>query len=282
MTWRRFTQGSFGGLSARQYTEVQDAVAAMLARLPARGTPDVYAGRPILVRIKEKVGSSVQSSAGSVPGSTRLAGQVYKFAQVHVRLSGEGQIEIAERPYGLKSQQPEGMTEDAALYAIDMTPGSNLALNTLATVYPVDVDLGADRNAVPPRQGLYVLMQGQQQESVGVYTITGYGGARGQYFARLSTDTGSEPSQLTNLYETNEWYGALTPPLNPCATVTPGALRIADTVFGFTFNGSLYTCAPTRFIVECVDCGTNPGGALAPTYATPAKESAAASVMLGG
>jgi len=60
MTWRRFTSGNFGALSARQYSEVQDAVYALTQRSGVssairRPSPDT----PMLVRIKGIYGQSV-------------------------------------------------------------------------------------------------------------------------------------------------------------------------------------------------------------------------------
>lgn len=107
MSWRRFSTGSFGALSARQYTEVQDTVAQLASRAGVSTAGGPYIGRPTLVRLKSKFGTSTDGS-GSVAGSSRIRAQAYNFGQILVRVTDSGGVEIAERDYGIKSDPPEG------------------------------------------------------------------------------------------------------------------------------------------------------------------------------
>ena len=278
MTWRRFTSGSFGALSARQYTDVQDTVAA-LARRSGVSTATEGAGRThLLARLKEKFGTSTEGS-GSVAGSTRIRAQAYNFEQVFVRVSDSGGVEVAQRGYGLSSKPAEGAPDATRLLAIDFA-GTDYPENTVVMLMPISVDGGESLTQVPERQGLYAIVPTSAPSAIGVYTVISAQPA-GRYTVRRSDDTSGATESMENLYETSAYYGALLAPQNPCATLEPRRLGPPDRVFGFRFGGTLVTCAPTAFSVTCQPCGGVPQsiGAL---YDAEGAESAIASRMLGG
>jgi hypothetical protein len=282
MGWRRFTQGHIGALSARQYSEVQDAVQALISErggMKARESRPPY---PMLVRITGIYAESRVGEPGTVNGAEVIDATSYLFEQVHVRLSrGPGTVEVAARPYGTRSRQQEGQDEDYTLVAIDPRKNSNIPEGTLATVIPLAVDAGEDANEVPSQQGLYLIVGMQDDGAVGIYTVVA-SMPGGMYSVRPVGDTTGEPQTMENLYETSDYYGALLGPGNPCATLTPRRLGPGDRVFCFTSGGALFTCSPTAWTVECQPCGTNPGGALAATYDAAGAEASVAGMMLKG
>jgi hypothetical protein len=282
MGWRRFTQGHVGALSARQYSEVQDAVQALVSD---RGGMDARQSRspfPMLVRITGKYAESRVGEPGTVEGAEVIDATSYLFEQVFVRLSrGPGTVEVATRPYGTKSRQQEGQDEDFTLVAIDPSRNSDIPDGTLATVIPLDVDAGESGTEMPTQQGLYLIVGMQDDGAVGVYTVLA-AMPGGMYSVRRVEDTAGDPVMMENLYETSNYYGALLAPQNPCATLTARRLGPGDRVFGFTSGGALFTCSPTAWTVVCQPCGTNPGGALASTYDAAGAEAIASSMMLKG
>jgi len=282
MGWRRFTQGNFGALSARQYSEVQDAVQALISQRGGMNPRASRAPYPMLVRIKGIYAESRVGEPATVEGGQVIDATSYLFEQIHVRLSRDpGTVEIAARAYGTKSRLQEGQDEDLTLVAIDLRKNSNIAQGTLVTVIPLDVDAGASADETASQQGLYMIVGQRDDGPVGVYTVLASMGG-GMYSVRPDGDTSGEPLTMENLYETSDYYGALLGPSNPCASLSPRQLGPGDRVFGFTQGDTLFTCAPTAFSVECQPCGTNPGGALASTYDAAGAESITASMMLKG
>lgn len=278
MTWRRFTQGSFGALSARQYTEVQDTVQSLASHVGVSTANAAYIGRPTLVRLKGKFGTSVPA-AGSVPGSDGIRAQAYNFRQILVRVSDSGSVEVAEREYGLKSDPPDGRPDVQRALAIDFE-GTDYPDNTIVMIAPIDVDMGENRDALPERQSLYAILSPPQTVTIGVYVVVGTL-PEGMYIVRKATQNTAPSEPMENLYETSAYYGALLPPQNPCATMVPRRLVLGDRVFGFMANGMLYTCAPTAWSVECQPCGTAPIQA-EDAYGAAASEGYVVGKMLGG
>lgn len=284
MVWRRFTEGRMGALSARQYTEVQDAVRSLVSDLGVRSVAGLPPPVPMLVRIKGIYAESRVGEPNTVPGGEVIDATSYLFAQVHIRLSREpGTVEVAERAYGMKSRMVDGADEDRTAVAIDLRPFSNIPQGTLAFVHPAALDMGEDRNAVPRQQTLYVItaVLGEAQATAGVYTVLASSGA-GMYSVRRADESAGDPLEMENLYETSDYYGALLAPQNPCATLVARALGSGDRVFAFPYGGRLVTCSPTAWTVECQPCGTNPGGALASTYDAAGAEATVAGIMLKG
>ncbi len=278
MTWRRFTQGNFGALSARQYTDVQDTVAA-LARRSGVSTATQGAGRThLLARLKDKFGASVDGP-GSVAGSSRIRAQAYNFEQVFVRVTNAGGVEVAERGYGLSSDPAEGAPETQRLLAIDFA-GTDYAEDTVVMLMPIPVDGGESLNQVPERQSLYAIVPTSAPVSIGVYVVLA-AMPGGMYSVRADDDTSGATSTMENLYETSDYYGALLGVQNPCATLAPGRLGPGDRVFGFTYGGTLVTCAPTPFGVACQPCG-GVAQSIQALYDAEGAEAAVASRMLGG
>ena len=276
MSWRRFTEGRVGALSARQYTEVQDAVRALLADLGARSVPALARPQPMLIRITERLRGSAQGG-GSTTGSSRVDGAIYAFKQLHVRVTGSG-IETAARDYGITSDVGGGMDDGQRAVAIDLTKDSDIAVNTVVTAYPAAIDMGEDGNEVPQAQSVWIIANAAPASAVDIYTIVSAEQATGMYTAR-SGDGGTV--QLQNLYETSDYYGAsLTD--NPCAQLVAGLLPPGSRVLALLKGDMAITCAPTPFGVTCTNCGTNPGGALAEGFTQANGESGAASLMLGG
>jgi len=282
MGWRRFTQGHIGALSARQYSEVQDAVQALVSERGGLKPRTSRAPYPMLVRIKGIYAESRVGEPGTVDGAEVIDATSYLFEQVHVRLSrAPGTVEIAARPYGTRSRLQEGQDEDLTLVAIDPRRYSNIAEGTLVTVIPLAVDAGENADEVPAQQGLYLIVGMQDDGAVGVYTVLA-SMPNGMYSVRPVGDTTGAPQTMENLYETSDYYGALLGPANPCATLSPRRLGPGDRVFGFTQGGALFTCSPTAWDVECQPCGTNPGGALPATYDAAGIEASVAGMMLKG
>jgi len=284
MGWRRFTQGHVGALSARQYSEVQDAVQALVSD---RGGMDARQSRspfPMLVRITGKYAESRVGEPGTVEGAEVIDATSYLFEQVFVRLSrGPGTVEIAARPYGTKSRQQEGQDEDFTLVAIDPRPYSNISDGTLAIVIPLDVDAGESGTEMPSQQGLYLISKIMATPQVAVYEITGSHPQLGRYYGRplpsVGDDGSGEPVEIINLYETNQYYGALdTSNGNPCAQLEARGIGIGATVPVIEFAGELYTMAPTAFRPVCVPC--TPGSGLAAMQADRATELAVAGIMM--
>jgi hypothetical protein len=278
MAWRRFTEGKVGALTAQQYTEVQDAVQALVSRLGSKAVPGLPGPQPMLVRITQRLRQSTAGS-GSVSGSARVPGAVYAFRQLHVRVTTQG-IEVAARPYGITSDVQGGMEDAERAVAIDLTPDSNIPANTVVSVYPLAVDMGEDGNQVPQAQAIYAIMNAPAQDAaLSVYTILSSSGD-GLYIGRTSAS--SAEVTIENLYETSDYYGALLGPQNPCALLTPRPLGAGDRVLGMRIGQRVITCAPTAWSVQCLNCGTNPGGALIETANATNNESAVASMMLKG
>lgn len=280
MAWRRFTQGSFGALSAKQYTEVQDTVQALASVAGVSSGRAALGVRPILVRLKSKFGASPQEGAGSVSGSSRIRAQAYNFRQAHVRISDAGVVEVAERDYGLASDPPSGGDDAQRLLAIDFGARDH-PQNTLALIMPIAVDAGAGAVELPSRQGLYAIVQviGDDGAAVDRYTITG-ASATGYTGTRVG---GGGTVQIVNLYEVSSYYGALDPPQNPCAVLEPRLIPTGSVVFGFTVGSgsTVYTCAPNAFTVRCQGCGAV-AESMQAMYDSVGAESAVASRMLGG
>ena len=278
MTWRRFTQGNFGALSARQYTDVQDTVAA-LARRSGVSTATQGAGRThLLARLKDKFGTSIEG-AGSVAGSSRIRAQAYNFALVFVRVSDSGAVEVAERGYGLSSDPAEGAPDTQRLLAIDFA-GTDYPENTIVMLMPIPVDGGDSLTQVPARQSLYAILPTSAPVSIGVYVVLA-AMPSGMYSVRASDNTSGATQTMETLYETSDYYGALLGTQNPCATLTPGRLGPGDRVFGFTYGGTLVTCAPTPFSVACQPCG-GVAESIQALYDAEGAEAAVVSRMLGG
>ena len=283
MGWRRFTQGSLGALSARQYSEVQDAVQALVSQRGGMNPRASRAPYPMLVRIKGIYAESRVGEPGTVEGAAVIDATSYLFEQVHVRLSrAPGTVEIAARPYSTKSREQSEQNEDYTLVAIDPRRNSNIAEGTLVTVIPLDVDAGETGSDVPAQQGLYLIVGMRSDGEVGVYTVQSALVARGMYRVAEGTDIGGPGIDMENLYETSSYYGALDAPQNPCATLTARVLRPGDQVLGITINDKVVACAPTAFSVACQPCGTNPGGALASTYDAAGNEASVVGMMLKG
>lgn len=282
MTWRRFTSGNFGALSARQYSEVQDAVYALTQRSGVssairRPSPDT----PMLVRIKGIYGQSVAGEPATGQGTEVIPATAYLFEQVFVRFNrASGTVEIAARDYGTRSRQGEGQDESLTLVAIDPRPFSNIPENSLATVYPLAVDAGDGLNDVPDQQGLYMIMPTSLSGGIGVYVVLA-AMPGGMYSVRPDDDTSGTTEMMENLYETSAYYGALLGPQNPCATLTPGRLGPGDRVFGFSYGGQLVTCSPTPFSVACQPCG-GVAESIQALYDSEGAEAAVVSRMLGG
>lgn len=277
MVWRRFTEGRIGSLSARQYTEVQDAVRDLVSDLGVRSVDQLAPLRPMLVRIKQRLTTSTQG-AGSVPGSNAVNGAVYKFEQLFVRVT-DSRIEVAKRDYGIESRDPVSGNENDRAIAIDLTRDSNIPQNTIVTVYPAAIDMGESRNAVAAKQSVFVVMNPPASDSIGLYSIVSSTG-EGTYTVREVGQSGSTTETMINLYETNSWYGALDEPQNPCAQLEPRNLGAGSVVFGFRRGSGLYTCAPTSWTVTCTNCGGVAEATLAEAYDQSNAESIAASIML--
>lgn len=280
MTWRRFTQGSFGALSARQYTEVQDTVQALAAAAGVSTASGALGARPILVRLKSKFGASPSEGSGTVSGSQRVKAQAYNFRQAFVRVSDSGVVEVAEREYGTKSDPPAGGDDSMRMLAIDFA-GADHPENTLAMIVPIAVDAGSGGTEMSARQGVFAILQVMGSLPViDRYTITsasalGYTGTR--------VGGGGGTVQIVNLYESSSYYGALDPPQNPCAVLEPRLIPTGSVVFGFTVgNGSTaYTCAPNAFTVTCQACG-GVAESVQALYDSVGAESMVAGRMLGG
>ena len=289
MTWRRFTQGGFGALSARQYSEVQDTVAqlASVSSVSSAGIPRRMRG-PMLVRITGRYASSEVGEQPSVEGSEVIDATAYLFEQVHVRFRRDsGTVEIAAREYGLKSRAQEGQDEDLTLVAIDPRKGSDIPDGTLATVYPLDIDAGPSGGDVPAQQGLYMLVRAFNPPVVAVYRITGIGAELGHYFglpleigAPEDIDFEPDPVVIVNLYETSDYYGALGG-IGPCVDILPGKLFIDDLVPVLVYGGQHYTMAPVNFNAQCRPCGGTAGAALEGGTSREI-ELAAAGIMMRG
>lgn len=288
MTWRRFTSGNFGALSARQYSEVQDAVSALTQRSGVSSAirrPSL--DTPMLVRIKGIYGQSLAGEPATGQGTEVIPATAYLFEQVFVRFNrASGTVEIAARDYGTRSRQGEGQDESLTLVAIDPRPFSNIPENSLATVYPLAVDAGDGLNDVPDQQGLYMVLRAFNPPVVAVYQITAQAGQVGHYFgipipeAGTDIDYGTEPVEIVNLYETGNYYGALGMP-NPCAQLEPRALGIGDIVPIIVFNDTYYTMAPVAFSSTCVPCSPTPALASATDTNFPVEQSVAGIMMRG-
>jgi hypothetical protein len=284
MGWRRFTQGHIGALSARQYSEVQDAVQALVSERGGLTPRQSRAPYPMLVRIKGIYAESRVGEPSTVDGAEVIDATSYLFEQVHVRLSrGPGTVEIAARPYGTRSRQQEGQDEDYTLVAIDPRRNSNIAEGTLATVIPLAVDAGEAGSEMPSQQGLYLISRIMAPPQAGIYQITAQHGDLGRYFGLPVSAPGDQssedPVEIVNLYETNDYYGALdTANGNPCVQLAARALGIGDTVFALEVEGVLYTMAPIAFRPECQSC--TPGSGIAAMQADRATELAVAGIMM--
>lgn len=284
MGWRRFTQGHIGALSARQYSEVQDAVQALVSERGGLKARQSRAPYPMLVRIKGIYAESRVGEPGTVEGAEVIDATSYLFEQVHVRLSrAPGTVEIAARPYGTRSRLQEGQDEDLTLVAIDPRKNSNIAEGTLATVIPLAVDAGENADEVPAQQGLYLISRIMAPPQAGIYEITAPHGELGRYFgvpvSAPGDQSSEEPVEIVNLYETNSYYGALdTSNSNQCAQLTARSLGIGSTVFAIEVEGQLYTMAPTAFRPDCQPC--TPGSGIAAMQTDRATELVVAGIMI--
>jgi hypothetical protein len=284
--WRNFTQGRFGTLDARQYQEVQDATAQQTWRRRDIDKAVVQRGRTMLVKIGPKKGSSSGEGQSQVPGAIRVRGQAYEFTQMLMRLDNNGTIELAERPYGLRSVVPGAFSE---FYAVDLNPVSNLAVGTYALVVPVEIDMGNPGFAFDEKMFYYefvfvvVGLAGETQSKL--LQVTQVMDEQGHYRARerdpVSGAVIGDPVDLYNTYELegNNWYGALAASdSNRCASVGPLPLQAGHYVLATQYASTWYTIAPTPFEVTCL-CNdkTTPEGA---ARIEEALEMKAASAML--
>lgn len=289
--WRNFTTGRIGSLEARQYQEVQDAVAAHAWRRRDADIAIASRGKTILVKIGPKFGGSSGQGQSQVPGATRVKAQAYQFTQVMIRLDNNGTVEVAERQYGLRSLVP-GAFVSSEMYAVDLNPVSNLEIGTYALVVPAEIDMGDPGFPFSEDMFYYqnvfviVALAGTTQskflkitqvlDDPGTYSATEYDPQTGESVG--------DSVFLYNAYEIegNNYYGALDPAFqNPCARLTPEPLRVGHWVIATQWAGSWYAIAPSPFKVECMPCGTAPQG-ISALYDSAGAEAAVASKMLGG
>ena len=278
--WRRFTEGKIGSLSAWQYTEVQDAVQSLSARLDSKAIAALAGPQPILARILGPgiVGTSVPG-AGSVPGSTSIEGTKYAFEQLFVRLT-DTTIEVAARPYGIVTTRDGPLTTTSAI-AIDLAERSALPPGAIVMLFPLAIDMGESGIDAPEFQTVYIINP-LRQAGVRKMFITQVLAEVGKYMASGSMGgTSEEPVMITNIYETSNHYGASLPPSNPnqCATIVPKRLGLGDEVFVWGSAEFTYTMAPTRFESECVPCETSPLAMNSTEIANAIEMSAATIVM---
>lgn len=287
--WRNFTTGRVGSLEAKQFQEVQEAVAKMTWKRRPLDQPLIQSGRTILVKIGPKKGMSSGQGESQVPGAVRVKGQAYQFTQVLVRLDNNGTIEVAERMYGLRSIIPGTYSE---YFAIDLNPVSNLQIGTYALVVPVDIDMGDPGVPFDEKMFYYetvfviVALAGTTQSKF--MKITSVEDDQGTYRAtEYDPQTGESIGDsvfLYNAYEIdgNNYYGALNPAFqNPCARLSPEPLKVGHWVIATEWAGSWYCIAPSPFKVECQPCG-NVAESMQALYDAEGTEAAVAGIMLGG
>jgi hypothetical protein len=290
--WRNFTQGNIGELSAQQWMEIQNSVAARAWMRRPLDQPLLQRERTLLVKIGPKFGTGtvIGSTTSQVPGATRIRAQAYEFTQVFMRLDNNGSVEEAERSYGLKSVIP-GTFTDQRYYAIDINESSNISIGTHALITPVDIDMGPPGFAFDEKQffypNIFVIVSLIGPPMVRMMFVTATLDDAGLYTAverdfRTGQQVG-DPVTLYNVYEIdgNDYYGALKPEnQNPCASLDPRPLQPGHWVIATNWADSWYTIAPTPFKAICQECG--PGGTSPLTDPTSATEEMGAAIMLKG
>lgn len=289
--WRNFTTGRVGSLEAKQFQEVQEAVAKMTWKRRPLDQPLIQSGRTILVKIGPKKGMSSGQGESQVPGAVRVKGQAYQFTQVLARLDNNGTIEVAERAYSLRSEIL-GTYISGNVYAVDLNPVSDLQIGTYALVVPVDIDMGDPGVPLDEKlfyySSVYVIVAIAGTTQTKFLKITSVEDDQGTYRAtEFDPQTGESLGDsvfLYNAYEIdgNNHYGALSPDFqNPCARLDPQPLKVGYWVIATEYSGDWYCIAPTPFKVECLPCG-NVAESMQALYDAEGAEAAVAGIMLGG
>jgi hypothetical protein len=272
MSLRRFQNLQIGALTAQRMNELVDAVTRLQQRIDMMPTAIEPIRQTILVQI---TGSGIALRREGCEGGEGVAAVSYPFGEVTVTIKPDGNITGASC---MSYEFVEGGIHDgrgAVLLALEEVPSLNAGQVVVAHYCA-----GAVTVAEESRQMVYVAATGGKP-AVDTYTIISSLDV-GFYNAVIIGATGSGPTVIENLYETNDWYGAMAEPTNPCAELVPRALRPGDVVFGFTVGSNTYTCAPSSFGVICQDCSTNPGGALAATFDEGLAQMNSAEIMLRG
>lgn len=267
---RRFDQFQWGPLNAVRLNELVDAITRLQQQV-AQFTPTRERGKDmILARIK---GEGRQLRTQECENSVRMVS--YPFDEIGISIS-TGSDTIGENSCASYSAIEGGVTSDGGslLMSREDEPALNDGDVVMANYAPGIVSYLDGR-----RRAVYLITQAARPV-MGLYLVLGSLGS-GRYSVVDATFPGLGPEEMENIYETSTWYGAKDPPQNPCAQLQERSLRVGDEVFGFKVGGSLYTCAPTAFTVECLPCGTAPQG-ISALYDSAGAEAAAASKMLGG
>lgn len=267
---RRFQDFQWGPLNATRLNELVDSITRLQQQV-AQFVPTRERGKDmILARIK---GEGRKLMTQECDNSVRMVS--YPFDEIEISIRS-GSSTIGENSCASYSAVDGGVTSDGGslLMSREDDPSFTDGDVVMANYAPGIVSYFDDR-----RRAVYLITQAARPV-MGLYLVLGSLG-NGRYSVVDATFPGVGPEEMENIYETSTWYGAKDPPQNPCAQLQERTLRVGDEVFGFKVGGSLYTCAPTAFGVECLPCGTAPEG-IAAMYDSAGAEAAVASKMLGG
>ena len=265
---RRFEQFQWGPLNATRLNELVDAMTRLKQQVDGMAARQEPGKDAILVRIMDD-GSTLRT------GTEMVSAVSYAFTEVQMAITPDGTVEggsqltYAELPNGISSDR------GAVLLGIEGEP--SLAKGDVLMVHYAP-GIVSHTNGV--RRVVY-MAKTPPRPSIGLYEVVADGDGLGKYLV-VPSGAGTPVTELENIYETSEYYGALDEPQNECAELVPRTLRIGDKVFGFTVGDAMYTCAPTGFGVACQPCGTNPVTANAAAQGAKAAEILCAELMLRG
>lgn len=289
--FRRFDNFKVGALDAKRLNAMQDAIADLYRRIESTPRYDQQQYGITLARITARAGIS-QGECVPPSDAIRINCAIYYFEEVLVRVDGTGgqpgavDTCVAVKRYDgmLRSSNVTWGPDEPGIVPILLDLDANGYAYEVGNVVPcfrARIDYGALDGNLSKWRHLYVT-RSSRAGGVRKFIITEVRQQVGQYTAEEipSPSGGATPEPIRNLYESEEYYGALEANV-PCATLAPRRLRVGDVVPVFEHRFELLTMAPTAFDVTCLPCNGQPP-------ATPAgaqqavKAAAAAGIMLNG
>ena len=289
--FRRFDNFKVGALDAKRLNAMQDAIADLYRRIESTPRYDQQQYGITLARITARAGIS-QGECVPPSDAIRINCAIYYFEEVLVRVDGTGgqpgavDTCVAVKRYDgmLRSSNVTWGPDEPGMVPILLDLDASGYVYDIGDIVPcfrARIDYGQPEGGLSKWRHLYVT-RSANAAPVRKFIITEVRQQVGQYTAEEipSPSGGATPEPIRNLYESEEYYGALEANV-PCATLAPRRLRVGDVVPVFEHRFELLTMAPTAFDVTCLPCNGQPP-------ATPAgaqeavKAAAAAGIMLNG
>jgi hypothetical protein len=212
MTLQRFQNFQFGALDAGRLNQLVDAVMRMEQRVEQMARPYEPTKDVILAQI---IGAGTKAGYDLCQGAMRCVS--YPFQEVGLGIQRAGPIDAGTcvQPYQIEGGLSS--TQGAFLLLIEKEP--SLAIGDVVKAHlasRADVGTAEDKGMV------YIGTPVAPANAGNVELATVVAGGNGLYDCTL--DESGEPIQAYNLYETNDYYGALD------ATVECAVLSVSQTI----------------------------------------------------